>query len=241
MNPLRAGTRRFVRSPQALHAAVLGGISRQPIRERVLWRLDEESPHRLELLVLSDSRPSWEHLVEQAGWTGAEEPQAMIRDYQPLLERIEVGREFAFRLRVNPVSSSKKPRMLTPEQERRREEALARGERLRGVRVAPQSAGEQTAWLLEHLAAWGFEAPVSSANAPDLMLVERRKATFLRQGKQVTLQTATFEGRIRVLDPGAARRTLLGGVGGGKAYGCGLLTLAPVGAAHPGSAGTGEA
>jgi len=44
---------------------------------------------------------------------------------------------------------------------------------------------------------------------------------------RVTLQTVTFEGIARITDPELTRRSLLGGVGAGKAYGLGLLTLAP--------------
>lgn len=40
LNPLRTGTQRMLRNPQVLHAAILGGLSRQPVTERVLWRLD---------------------------------------------------------------------------------------------------------------------------------------------------------------------------------------------------------
>src|SRR3954469_18997000 len=67
LNPLRTGAQRLLRNPQHMHAAVLGGLSRQPVTERVLWRLDTEQ-HRASLLVLTQSTPSWEHLVEQAGW-----------------------------------------------------------------------------------------------------------------------------------------------------------------------------
>jgi CRISPR system Cascade subunit CasE len=55
--------------------------------------------------------------------------------------------------------------------------------------------------------------------------------TFTKNGTsgphRVVLQTATFEGLVRVVNPDTASRTLLQGVGPGKAYGCGLITLAP--------------
>src|SRR5437763_1905053 len=96
LNPLRERAQLFLRNPHALHAEVLGGVPRQPVTERVLWRLeagqvDSTHRHRPELLVLTDSRPSWEHLVEQAGWPGADEPQDHVRDYQPLLDKIQLG------------------------------------------------------------------------------------------------------------------------------------------------------
>lgn len=48
------------------------------------------------------------------------------------------------------------------------------------------------------------------------------------QTRRVVLNTATFDGAVRITDSELARRTLLAGVGAGKAYGCGLLTLAPL-------------
>ncbi|WP_443075560.1 type I-E CRISPR-associated protein Cas6/Cse3/CasE [Streptomyces sp. NBC_01483] len=51
-----------------MHAAVMGGLAVQPVAERVLWRLETNTAHRAEILVLTNSRPSWEHLVEQGGW-----------------------------------------------------------------------------------------------------------------------------------------------------------------------------
>ncbi|MFJ4767622.1 type I-E CRISPR-associated protein Cas6/Cse3/CasE [Streptomyces uncialis] len=49
-----------------------------------------------------------------------------------------------------------------------------------------------------------------------------------RDGPRVTLSTATYQGRLRVTDPDALRHTLLHGIGPAKAYGRGLLTLAPL-------------
>jgi CRISPR system Cascade subunit CasE len=42
------------------------------------------------------------------------------------------------------------------------------------------------------------------------------------------LQTATYDGRIQISAPDAARRALVEGAGRARAYGCGLLTLAPL-------------
>ena len=44
LNPLRTRTQSLLRNPQAMHAAVLGGLSRQPVVERVLWRLETSAP-----------------------------------------------------------------------------------------------------------------------------------------------------------------------------------------------------
>lgn len=47
-------------------------------------------------------------------------------------------------------------------------------------------------------------------------------------GPKVKVVTVTYDGHLTVTDPHALRRTLTQGIGRAKAYGCGLMTLAPV-------------
>lgn len=51
---------------------------------------------------------------------------------------------------------------------------------------------------------------------------------FRRGQSRVTLTSAAYEGRLTVSDPNLLRKSLTHGIGRGKGYGCGLLTLAPV-------------
>lgn len=192
-----------------------------------------DSPHRLGVLVLTRSQPSWEHLVEQAGWPSADEPQALVRPYQPLLNQVVRGQEFAFRFRGNPVAATKNPIKPSPAQQAR----LSTEGRRRGVRVPHRTARHQLDWFTSRMArSEGFELVCTEDGQPDVLLVERNRLVFGKSGRnsgdgashRVVLQTATFEGRIRIGDPEAARRGLLDGIGPGKAYGCGLLTLAPL-------------
>ncbi|KDA44374.1 type I-E CRISPR-associated protein Cas6/Cse3/CasE [Frankia sp. BMG5.23] len=253
LNPLRTGAQALLKNPQRMHAAALGGLSRQPVTERVLWRLETgeglrgaDRPHRAEVLVLTESTPSWEHLIEQAGWIHTDEPQVLVRDYQPLLDRLHTGREFRFRLRANTVSATRTPDNPSPAQK----EHLA-APRPRGVRVGHRTAAHQTTWLTDRIDRWGFtllttadlDGPRNQPDgpgdtdepAPALRLTARERLTFPKKakntektGRRVVLNTATFEGALRVTDPARARATLLHGVGPAKAYGCGLITLAPL-------------
>jgi CRISPR system Cascade subunit CasE len=227
LNPLRTGAQNLLRNPQRMHAAVLGGLSRQPVTERVLWRL-ETSAHRASLLVLTQSTPSWEHLIEQAGWAAADEPQALVRSYQPLLDRAERGREYRFRLRANPVSATRTPQKPSEAQRHRLEAA----ERPRGVRVAHRTAAHQLQWLTDRVGKWGFSIPPTTDGLPDVRLGERGRMVFTKSGatsgRRVVIQTATFDGRLRIEDPELAQASLLDGVGAARAYGCGLITLAPI-------------
>lgn len=227
LNPLRAGAQRLLSNPHAVHAAVLGSLSAQPASERTLWRWESGSPHRASLLVLTHERPSWDHVVEQAGWPGSDEPQAMVRDYMPLLQRVVQGREFAFRLRANTVSSTRAPQRATAPQRER----LA-GPRPRGIRVPERTTAHQLAWFNQRLPSWGLHV-LDTNGLAGVRLVDREQVRFRKTGgdgerRHVVLQTATAEGAVRVANPEAVLRALQAGCGSARAYGCGLLTLAPL-------------
>lgn len=246
INPLRQSARGYFANPHVVHAAVLGGLVRQPVDERVLWRLGErrlDTGARVqgELLVLTRSRPSFEHIVDEAGYPRTDDGEPAIRDYQPVLDMISTGREFAFRACVNPVYSIRQAptghvdELSGPDMPRKR-----------GKRVAHRTVAQQTLWFLGRTQPrWGFVVPASSAavqvsdaaavesvstESSDLRLIDRRLWDF-RKGKdkvsqRVRLQTATFEGRLQVTDTELFRQALLEGIGPAKGYGCGLLTVA---------------
>ncbi|MCD0452839.1 type I-E CRISPR-associated protein Cas6/Cse3/CasE [Actinocorallia sp. API 0066] len=238
INPLRAESRKMLASPRVMHAAVCAGIPATPDTERILWRLDADNPHRPVLFVLTRSRPDWKHLVESAGWPDAEGEHAAIRDYLPLLDRVAVGREFAFRLTASPVQNTKRPQKATPSQEER-----LKGELARGFRIPHRTAQAQLGWLLARTGRCGFDIPPArtdppipdiaepdSTPAPEVRLIGRDHRSFTKPGlrQPIVIRTATFEGRLRVTDTARFTQSLLDGIGPAKAYGCGLLTLAPL-------------
>ena len=53
-----------------------------------------------------------------------------------------------------------------------------------------------------------------------------------QQGKPVTLLSVVYEGVLKVTDPVLFRQVLTEGIGRGKAYGQGLLTVTREGASH---------
>lgn len=235
LNPLRQQGRRLLGNPHAMHAAVLGGIPAQPVNERILWRVDADEPRRPGLVVLTQSPPSWEHLTEQAGWPSSndpDDPQVTIRPYERLLRKLANGQQFAFRLTANPVEHRRRPMQPTKDQiERAQEERLARS-----ARLGHRTVEHQTQWLLQRAGRLGFEVPPASSSeaageqTSDLRVVGRARRSFRRgdSSGQVSLQVVTYEGRLRVTDADALRSSMLAGIGPAKAYGCGLLTLAPL-------------
>lgn len=207
INPRRRATRHLLASPQRLHAAVLAAFPSDAPRAdegRVLWRADETA-HDVVLYIVSPAEPDLTHLVESVGrpthgWR--------TRSYLPFLDKLAAGDRWAFRLRANPVHNVAAP---------------GGG---RGKRVAHVTADQQTAWFRDRTGRCGFHVVDGSAGAPDVALRARRTLRFDRGGRTVTLATALFEGSLVVDDPSALRAALVGGIGPGKGYGCGLLTLA---------------
>ncbi|MGW5739646.1 type I-E CRISPR-associated protein Cas6/Cse3/CasE [Streptomyces sp. NPDC055261] len=66
-------------------------------------------------------------------------------------------------------------------------------------------------------------------NARPLATVRGRRGPKDPAAKQrIQLARTQFDGTARVLDTDLLREKIAAGIGRGKAYGCGLLTLAPV-------------
>jgi CRISPR system Cascade subunit CasE len=200
-------------SPQAMHAAVLSsfpGALGDRTDRRVLWRLDPV-PGAMHLYVVSPEQPDFTHLIEQAGWPTLQTWQT--REYDPFLDRLAAGQSWAFRLTANPT----------------RARAAVDGKR--SQRFGHVTVSQQQHWLVERCATAGIDVRPSSdmGEATDGVVVRERGTTRFRRGEgQVTLTIASFEGVLTVTDPGALRTTLTSGLGPAKAYGCGLLTLAPL-------------
>lgn len=218
VNPRSRGGRRLLTDPQALHAAVRACFP-PDIDEsaaRVLWRLDHDG-YEHTLYVVGPEEPDLRVIVDQAGWSTRPGESA---DYEPLLDSLVSGQERRFRLVANPVRS------LAP----------APGAR-RGKVVPHVTPAQQSAWLVDRAPRHGFEirsAGGADGQSPDVVVDRRADLRFGRRDAsqnergRVTLRTARFEGTLRVTDPGALRAALTHGIGRGRAYGCGLLTLARI-------------
>lgn len=233
VNTARIGTRRLLASPQSLHAAVMASFPADPSHDgdgpRVLWRLDRNGRATVVLYVASPARPDLTHLVEQAGWPTVEGGWQTY-DYQGFLDRLSIDDTWAFRLTANPVHSI------------RRED----GEPTK--RTAHLTIRHQIGWLAQRQDQAGFqllERPACQRLLPEgdeyeVDVRDRRELSFAKTERgaggrhpdgrrnKVTLTTVTFDGRLQVTDPDKLRRTLTAGLGKAKAYGCGLMTLAPV-------------
>lgn len=214
INPQRREARKLIASPQAMHAAVLAAFPPDvtaSAESRVLWRLDVNGP-TYTLYVQSPDEPDIRHIQEAAGW---ESRPAEVAHLGKLLAKLDSGQEWAFRFTGNPVKSL----------------PVENGKR---GRVVPHvTAEQQLGWLVHKAGQWGFEiksgqedgtyqAAVTSRDDQRFSRTDPHQAG--RRGT-VALRQAQFDGVLTITDVELFKESLLKGMGKGKAYGCGLLTL----------------
>lgn len=217
INPARRNARKLLSSPHAMHAAVRAAFPAAEDYERpgirTLWRIDTPATATVHLYIVSPGRPDLTHLIEQAGWPTSD--QAWVtRDYDGLLDSLRQGQEWAFRLTANPTHNGRKT-------------AEAKETQRFGYLREP----EQVRWLTSRAERHGFAVATQRDGGPNLRLHRRQTQSFKRGMATVTLATVTYDGILQITDADAFRRTLVTGIGHAKAYGCGLLTLAPAQAA----------
>ena len=205
LDPIRRSTMTALAAPQKFHGAVESAFSGE--RRRRLWRLDRLG-EKLYLLLLSEEMPDLSGVVEQFG-TGAA-PES--RNYDPLLARITPGSRWQFRLAANPTKSCKD----------------AKKPAARGTVAAHCTTQYQKQWLLERAAKHGFALTEGA-----FQVTRKQTCHFRKNGKRpVTLLAVTYEGILQVTDPEAFREMLCQGIGRGKAYGLGLMTILHGGSSH---------
>ncbi|MFJ5029492.1 type I-E CRISPR-associated protein Cas6/Cse3/CasE [Streptomyces sp. NPDC088560] len=147
--------------------------------------------------------------------------------YSEFLDRLTPGSSWGFRLTANPVHCIRRPQdpKDTPTK--------------RAAHVTPR---HQIGWLLQRQERAGFEVLRSPAerrltehgHEHEVIVHTRMRRQFGKRDTQaasrhqVRITQVTFDGRLRITDIDAFRHTLTHGLGKAKAYGCGLMTLAPV-------------
>lgn len=199
----RPTTMQALVAPQKLHGAVESAFAGE--RRRRLWRLDRLGG-KLYLLLLSEDRPDLTGISAQFGPVNGA-GQVETRDYTPLLQRITPGSVWQFRLTANPTKSCPDPKDTA----------------VRGAVRAHCTVAYQQQWLLQRAEKHGF------ALTPDSFTVTAsRWLRFAKGGDRrhpVTLLSVTYEGVLQVTDPQVFSQLLTQGIGRGKAYGLGLMTV----------------
>lgn len=195
-------------SPNLFHGAIEAAFPGERIRK--LWRIDNLGGHCY-ILLLSDRKPQLEHAAEQFGIMN---PNKLweIKDYDNLLGRIEDDTVWHFRLTANPTKCCR----------------TEQGER--GTVRAHITTFYQKKWLMERGEKCGF-----SVKETDFLVMESSWKRFYKgtqRKKPVTLLAVTYEGILKVTDAEKFRKTLTDGLGRGKAFGMGMITVMKAGAVN---------
>ena len=95
-----------------------------------------------------------------------------------------------------------------------------------GKRFGIVKEEEQLAWLQRKGAAGGFE-PVSAVVSPERRMQDKM-TDQAKTPHDLTLVAVRFDGFLAVKDPEVFHKTLAQGIGSGKGFGFGLLSVAPV-------------
>lgn len=184
-----------------------------------LFRIDPLFGGRAMIVVQSAKKPDWDYAFHNARYFLAAAPQ--VKPFNP---HFEPSQRLRFRLLANPtkkVGTSSK------------EQKLA-GRKDNGKRV-PVPADKLEEWLKCRAESEGFRVERFISVQAGYVYMRRDDESRDEEEKQkgVRLRSARYEGILEVTDAGHFRNTLIRGIGPGKAFGFGLLSVAPSHASLP--------
>ena len=186
-----------------------------------LFRINTQPGNRVVILVQSALRPDWDYAFQNAQYLLDAPPQQ-----KELALQLAEKELYRFRLRANPTkkidSASKTERLA--------------GCKKNGKRIGLFHENDQVAWLLDKGQKGGFTIPgqwreENGVKGPDFRVDVIREG-WVRCGKEGHRDgeffAVRFEGLLTVTDPVLFRQALAQGLGSAKAFGFGLLSVAPV-------------
>lgn len=213
--------------------------TKQGARENfgVLFRADQDDKQRcVKLYVQSFVRPDWSFLDGRAGYlVSAIDPP---KDVGPIYQKLEEGQVVSFRLRANPT--------------KRVWHGATGAGALHGQRIGLRTEKEQIEWLArkgrralheneKYGGSGGFELVLASQRGGDGQAVWVPRVRIQcegiqssqKRGKSPTSQikhlAVRFDGILRITDANAFCEVIASGIGPAKAFGFGLLSIAPAG------------
>lgn len=223
LNPHARATGRVLADLYALHQFVYAAFAGAAPGEvgRVLFRLDTGvGSARSEpiLLVQSERAPEWDRLSGQV---------CCVRGPKVWEPRFETGQRLRFRLRASPTKRVALPRD-HPQRGNQRIGLVTRREQADWL----SRQGERCGFALCDPPRDWFDAFEGSEprQAVQIVSMDHLKGQKLSSvtGKSTTLThlTADFDGLLRVTCPASLSAAVTAGIGPGKAFGLGLLSLA---------------
>lgn len=168
----------------------------------VLYRLEVERTNAL-LIVQSNLAPNW------AALPGGYAKQSDFKAIDSVLDSLKSGQKFRFRLSANPTRI-----------------AGGRSGSGRGKRIAIRGRDEQIDWLERKGRGAGFRVEATEVSGGALRGSRARGRS--RSKSPISIDIVRFDGILEVAEAGSFVESVRAGIGRGKAYGCGLVSLAAV-------------
>lgn len=231
LNPLSRDVWRDLGDCRQMHRTIMSGFPdvdlQQGVRAElgVLFRVEMKTDKgQIIAYVQSKVKPDWDSLVKlgyllppHEDFTDNPSVKLVSEHYNAICN----GDELRFRLLANP---TKKVDTTTKSQ---RQAGVAKNN---GRRIGIINHNKQIEWLRRKGEQSGFELLsvqadncISDVTQTEIRtLYSRRKTT---QSNPITMHTVMFDGRLRVVNVDIFRLALQNGIGPGKAYGCGLLSI----------------
>lgn len=213
LNPISNQARREMHDPYNLHRTLMCAFADKRDQAGVLHRLDVDPRSGLRfLLVQSQVEPDWSYLVEKAYLAP---PNPFVPDENPAVKpfklSLHTGQILRFRLVANPTvkQEGKRRPLLEPKERHEWLETIGTGDE----RKKRDSRG--------------FKVLEMDLQQP------RTQPSHIHRDNQIshklTLNIVQFDGFLQVTDPDKLITAVRTGIGPAKAFGCGLLSLAPAG------------
>ena len=198
LNANHPRTKSELAHPYELHRTICKGFE-DPPNARILFRPDTDSPGLVHVIVQSLVVPNWSRLdVAPKYLKDVDEPKEIA------LAGLAEGMALKFRLRCRP------SKRITEE-----------GHPEHGKRKSLKERDEIFAWLWRKAEESGFKVQD--------VAFDRVYWHDSKEGKQEKpLGGVQFDGVLLVTDPGKLREAVANGIGTQKAFGFGLLSLAPI-------------
>ena len=208
LNPMSRRVQRELADAYQLHRTLLRSFPTALAQgqERMLYRLEPACPDGgIPLLMQSWEAPQWDWLDEPGARGCLLESPAC----KPFELHLTPRQTLAFRLRANPTV------------------------RRNGKRLGLLREGEQLTWLQRKAAASGFALLGARTSAAERVYGNLPKAKLPQPAAEgdaepaLRLLAVQFDGLLRVTAAADLANAVRSGIGSGKAWGCGLLSLAP--------------
>lgn len=196
LNLYNRNTMRALNSPSIFHGAIENSFLGE--RKRNLWRIDKIR-NEYYILILSETKPEFSMFCSQF------EPYSVeIKSYDKLLERIKLGDKWHFRITANPTKS-----------------VISKEKGQRGKLLAHTTTDYQKKWLMAKSVKNGFALSNDSFDITQ----SSWKHFYKKESRRVSILSVTYEGILTISNEELFKNALINGIGRGKAYGMGLLTI----------------